>query len=249
MSGSARAGDGADSRSRPRHVAIIMDGNGRWARERGLPRVAGHRKGVEAVRRTIEAAGELGIETLTLFSFSSENWRRPAEEVETLMGLLRRYLKSELAEMHSRGVRFRVIGEREDLPADIVSLIDEAERMTEDNSGLTLVLALNYGGRQDIARAARNIAESVHRGLLRPEAVDDELFASYLTTVGLDDPDLMIRTSGEKRISNFLLWQMAYSEFVFVDRYWPDFGKEDLAAAVDEFARRDRRFGSIASGR
>jgi undecaprenyl diphosphate synthase len=226
-----------------------MDGNGRWARERGLPRVAGHRKGVEAVRRTIEAAGELGIETLTLFSFSSENWRRPAEEVETLMGLLRRYLKSELAEMHSRGVRFRVIGEREDLPADIVSLIDEAERMTEDNSGLTLVLALNYGGRQDIARAARNIAESVHRGLLRPEAVDDELFASYLTTVGLDDPDLMIRTSGEKRISNFLLWQMAYSEFVFVDRYWPDFGKEDLAAAVDEFARRDRRFGSIASGR
>lgn len=240
---------GSEPEARPRHVAIIMDGNGRWARARGLPRVAGHRKGVEAVRRTIKAAGEAGVEVLTLFSFSSENWRRPRAEVDELMGLLRRYLKSEIADLHGRNIRFRMIGERERLAPDILALIDEAERMTEANDALTLVLALNYGGRQDIARAARNIAESVHRGLLRPEAVDDELFSSYLSTVGLPDPDLLIRTSGEKRISNFLLWQCAYAEMVFVDKFWPDFDADDLGAAIEEFAGRERRFGSTASGR
>lgn len=240
---------GSEPEARPRHVAIIMDGNGRWARARGLPRVAGHRKGVEAVRRTIKAAGEAGVEVLTLFSFSSENWRRPRAEVDELMGLLRRYLKSEIADLHGRNIRFRMIGERERLAPDILTLIDEAERMTEANDALTLVLALNYGGRQDIARAARNIAESVHRGLLRPEAVDDELFSSYLSTVGLPDPDLLIRTSGEKRISNFLLWQCAYAEMVFVDKFWPDFDADDLGAAIEEFAGRERRFGSTASGR
>ena len=240
---------GSEPEARPRHVAIIMDGNGRWARARGLPRVAGHRKGVEAVRRTIKAAGDAGVEVLTLFSFSSENWRRPRAEVDELMGLLRRYLKSEIADLHGRNIRFRMIGERERLAPDILTLIDEAERMTEANDALTLVLALNYGGRQDIARAARNIAESVHRGLLRPEAVDDELFSSYLSTVGLPDPDLLIRTSGEKRISNFLLWQCAYAEMVFVDKFWPDFDADDLGAAIEEFAGRERRFGSTASGR
>ena len=240
---------GSEPEARPRHVAIIMDGNGRWARARGLPRVAGHRKGVEAVRRTIKAAGDAGVEVLTLFSFSSENWRRPRAKVDELMGLLRRYLKSEIADLHGRNIRFRMIGERERLAPDILTLIDEAERMTEANDALTLVLALNYGGRQDITRAARNIAESVHRGLLRPEAVDDELFSSYLSTVGLPDPDLLIRTSGEKRISNFLLWQCAYAEMVFVDKFWPDFDADDLGAAIEEFAGRERRFGSTASGR
>jgi len=239
----------AGAAPRPRHVAIIMDGNGRWARARGLPRVAGHRQGVEAVRRTIKAAGETGVEVLTLFSFSSENWRRPRGEVDELMGLLRRYLKSEIADLHGRNIRFRTIGERDGLAPDILTLIDEAERMTAANDAMTLVLALNYGGRQDIARAARNIAESVHRGLLRPEAVDDELFSSYLLTAGLPDPDLLIRTSGEQRISNFLLWQCAYAEMVFVDKFWPDFDADDLAAAIDEFAGRERRFGSTASGR
>ncbi|MBP5855458.1 isoprenyl transferase [Marivibrio halodurans] len=249
MSDSASAEGGRTAPSGPRHVAIIMDGNGRWARRRGLPRAAGHRKGVEAVRAAIEGAADAGIEVLTLYSFSAENWRRPADEIETLMGLLRRYLQAELADMHARGIRFRAIGERDRLPADIVKLIDEAEQTTEENDKLTLVLALNYGGRQDIARAARNIAESVARGLLSPEAVDDDLFSSYLLTAGLPDPDLLIRTSGEQRISNFLLWQMAYTEFIFIDKYWPDFTKEDFAEAVDAFTVRDRRYGSIKSGR
>lgn len=248
MSGEEILNDGAE-RAAPRHVAIIMDGNGRWARDRGLPRVAGHRQGVEAVRRTVRAAGDLGVEILTLFSFSSENWRRPAAEVEELMRLLRRYLRSELADLHGRNVRFRMIGDREGLAPDIVALLDDAERMTEANEGTTLVLALNYGGRQDIARAARNIAESVRRGLIRPEAVDANLFENYLWTAGLPDPDLLIRTSGEQRISNFLLWQCAYSEMVFADKYWPDFDADDLARALAEYAQRDRRFGSVAGGR
>lgn len=249
MSDSASAEGGRTASSGPRHVAIIMDGNGRWARRRGLPRAAGHRKGVEAVRAAIEGAADAGVEVLTLYSFSAENWRRPADEVETLMGLLRRYLQAELADMHARGIRFRAIGERDRLPTDIVKLIEEAEQTTEENDKLTLVLALNYGGRQDIARAARNIAESVARGLLSPEAVDDDLFSSYLLTAGLPDPDMLIRTSGEQRISNFLLWQMAYTEFIFIDKFWPDFTKEDFAEAVDAFTGRDRRYGSIKSGR
>ena len=230
----------------PRHVAVIMDGNGRWAKRRGMPRVAGHRQGVSSVRNVLEAAGDAGVEVLTLFSFSSENWRRPAVEVEELMGLLRRYLKSEIAELHASNVRFTVIGDRDELAPDIIQLIEEAERTTSSNTGLTLVLALNYGGRGEIANAVRRIAKSVELGLLKPEAVEETLFESYLWTVGLPDPDLVIRTSGEKRISNFLLWQCAYAEFVFVDKLWPDFGKDDFHAAIDEYRNRERRFGASA---
>lgn len=238
-----------NSGATPRHVAIIMDGNGRWAKSRGMPRVAGHRKGVDAVRQTIEAAGELGIKYLTLFSFSSENWRRSTEEVGDLMGLLRRYLKSEIADLHSKNVRFRVIGERERLDQDIVRLIEDAELTTERNTGLTLVLALSYGGRSEIARAAHKMARAVELGLLRATAVDEDHFAAYLDTAGIPDPDLLIRTSGEQRISNFLLWQCAYTEFVFTDKLWPDFGREDLAKAVEDFTKRDRRFGATADKR
>ena len=231
----------------PTHVAIIMDGNGRWAKSRGLPRVAGHRKGAEAVRNAVEAASELGIGYLTLYSFSSENWNRSVGEVSDLMGLLRRYLKSEIAELHSKGVRFRVIGDRSRLAEDIRRLIEDAELMTGDNDGLTLVLALSYGGRQEIAAAARNIAKSAALGLIKPEAIDEEVFAAHLDTAGMPDPDLLIRTSGEQRISNFLLWQMAYTEMVFVDKYWPDFGRDDLRQAIEEFSKRDRRYGARAN--
>ncbi len=242
-------GPESEKERNPKHVAIIMDGNGRWAKGRGLPRVEGHRRGVNAVRQTIEGAGELGIEYLTLFSFSSENWRRPLAEVTELMGLLRRYLKSEIADLHAKNVRFRVIGDRARLDKDIVRLIEEAERMTEENSGLTLVLALSYGGRQDIATAAQNIAKSVALGLIKPDAIDEEFFSAHLETAGIPDPDLLIRTSGEYRISNFLLWQCAYSEYVFSDVYWPDFTKEDLVAAIETFSQRERRYGAtVAKG-
>lgn len=231
----------------PKHVAIIMDGNGRWAKQRGMPRVAGHRQGAEAVRRAVEAAGDLGVSYLTLFSFSSENWRRPDAEVRDLMGLLRRYLKSEIAELHAKNVRFRVIGERKRLDPDIQALVEDAERTTTGNDRLTLTLALSYGGRAEIADAARRIAQSAKLGLLDPEAVDESLFESYLWSVGLPDPDLLIRTSGEQRISNFLLWQCAYSEFYYTNVYWPDFDQAVFGEAVDEFRRRDRRFGATAS--
>lgn len=231
----------------PRHVAIIMDGNGRWAKQRGLPRVAGHRKGAEAVRMAVEAAAELGVGYLTLFSFSSENWSRPESEIRDLMGLLRRYLKSEIAELHGKNIRFRVIGERRRLASDIQALVEEAERTTEANNGLTLTLALSYGGRAEIADAVRRIAQSVKLGLLEPEAVDEKLVESYLWSVGLPDPDLLIRTSGEQRISNFLLWQCAYSEFFFTEKYWPDFDRALFDRAIEEYRRRDRRFGATES--
>ncbi len=230
----------------PRHVAIIMDGNGRWANARGLPRTLGHRQGAEAVRRTVAGALEMGIPFLTLFGFSSENWRRPMTEVEDLMGLLRRYLQSEIAEFHKNGIRLRVIGERGRLPGDIVRLIDDAERRTADNQALDLVMAISYGGRQEIAAAARRLAEAVAAGELAPEDIDEESFAAGLLTAGIPDPDLLIRTSGEQRLSNFLLWQAAYSELVFVDKLWPDFDKSDLEAAVNEFRRRERRYGAAA---
>lgn len=233
----------------PRHVAIIMDGNGRWAKARGLPRTAGHRQGAEAVRRTITGAIELGIQYLTLFGFSAENWKRPLTEVEDLMGLLRRYLQAELAELHKQGIRLRVIGERHRLSDDIVRLIDEAERRTADHRRLDLTVAISYGGRQDIARAARELAAAARAGEIEPSAIDEAAFAGRLATVGLPDPDLVVRTSGEQRISNFLLWETAYSEFVFVDRLWPDFGKQDLIDAIREFGRRDRRYGAaVGSG-
>ncbi len=228
----------------PVHVAIIMDGNGRWAKARGLPRVAGHRSGAEAVRRVIRCAGKIGVRYLTLYSFSSENWKRPADEVGDLMGLLRRYLRSEIAELAANGVRLRVIGDRTHLSPDIVDLIENCERQTAGNQRLDLILALSYGGRAEITNAARHIAEEVAAGKLRPEDVDEAVVSARLETADIPDPDLLIRTSGEQRISNFLLWQLAYSEFVFVDQYWPDFSEEDFLAAVDEFNRRERRYGA-----
>lgn len=233
----------------PVHLAVIMDGNGRWARARGLPRIEGHRNGVNAVRRTIEGAAEIGIRYLTLFSFSSENWRRPEEEVGELMNLLRRYLKSEIADLHAKGIRFRVIGDRSRLSQDIVRLVDDAEATTAENTGMTLVLALSYGARHDIAEAARKLATSVSLGLIRADAIDETVFAAHLGTAGIPDPDLLIRTSGESRISNFLLWECAYTEFVFLEKYWPDFGKEDLQHAVNEYGRRERRYGATAGTR
>ena len=233
----------------PAHVAIIMDGNGRWAKARGLPRTEGHRRGADAVRRTVEAAIELGVAYLTLYGFSSENWKRPATEVDDLMGLLRRYLQSEIAEMHNERIRLRVIGERQRLPEDIARLITEAEARTEECDRLNLTVALSYGGRQDIVAAARHLAKAAVSGRLGPDEIDEPAFSEALSTRAIPDPDLVIRTSGEKRISNFLLWQSAYSEFVFTDRLWPDFGKEDLADAIREFQRRDRRYGAaVGSG-
>ena len=231
----------------PHHIAIIMDGNGRWARARGLPRGAGHRQGAEAVKRTVRGALELGVRQLTLFSFSSENWRRPAEEVADLMGLLRRYLQSEIAELHTNGIRVRVIGDLQRLPDDIRALIDEAERQTLANDKLIVTMAISYGGRNEIVSAARRLASDVAEGRLDPSEIDDTAFGQALYTAGTPDPDLLIRTSGEQRISNFLLWQTAYSEFVFTDTLWPDFGEDDLAAAIQEYQRRDRRYGAAVS--
>ena len=230
------------------HVAIIMDGNGRWARARGLPRTMGHRQGVESARKVIKAAAEAGITHLTLFGFSSENWKRPRGEVQYLMGLLRSYLQRNLEELHEADVRLSVIGERDALPADIVGLIAEAEGLTRDNASLYLTIALNYGGRADIVAAARRLAARVEAGMLAPEEIDEATFGGHLSTAGVPDPDLMIRTSGEQRISNFLLWQLAYAEMMFVEKYWPDFAGEDLVAALAEFRRRDRRFGAVMAG-
>ena len=229
----------------PRHVAIIMDGNGRWAATRGLPRGEGHRRGVEALRRTVRAAGDLGIAFLTIFSFSAENWSRPAAEIRELMALLRRFIRNDLADLHRKGVRVRVIGERESLDAEIRRLLDEAEELTTDNSKLVLVVAFNYGARQEIARAARRIAAAVAAGDLAVGAVTADNLASYLDAPDLPDPDLIIRTSGEQRLSNFLLWQAAYSELVFVPTYWPDFDRAALEGAIAEYHRRERRFGGL----
>jgi len=229
------------------HVAIIMDGNGRWAAERGLPRVEGHRQGVESVRRTVEAAMELGINHLTLFSFSSENWSRPRQEIHDLFGLLRRFIRRDLAELHKNGVKIRVIGARAGLDDDILRMLDDAVELTKDNSALSLTIAFNYGSRDEIARATRKVAEDAKKGLIDPSDVTPERFATYLDTAGLPDPDLLIRTSGELRLSNFLLWQLAYAEFVFVDVYWPDFSKELFEAAIAEYQRRNRRFGGTSA--
>jgi undecaprenyl diphosphate synthase len=229
----------------PRHVAIIMDGNGRWAAARGLPRSEGHRRGVEALRRTVRAAGDIGIGILTIFSFSAENWTRPAAEIRDLMGLLRRFIRNDLAELHRNGVHVRVIGEREDLDPEIRRLLEEAEELTQNNDKLTLVVAFNYGARQEIARAARRLAAEVAAGRLQPEAVTAEALGACLDAAELPDPDLIIRTSGEQRLSNFLLWQAAYSELVFVPTYWPDFDRAALESAIAEYRRRERRFGGL----
>jgi undecaprenyl diphosphate synthase len=229
----------------PRHVAIIMDGNGRWAAERGLPRGEGHRRGVEALRRAVRAVGEAGIKILTIYSFSSENWSRPVTEIRDLMGLLRRFIRNDLAELHKNGVRVRIIGERDDLDPDIRRLLEEAEELTRNNEGLLLVVAFNYGARQEIARAARRVAALVAVGTLRPADITAEVIGQHLDAPDLPDPDLIIRTSGEQRLSNFLLWQAAYSELVFVPIYWPDFDRITLETAIAEFRRRDRRFGGL----
>ena len=229
----------------PRHVAIIMDGNGRWAAARGLPRSEGHRRGVEALRKTVRAAGELGISFLTIFSFSSENWSRPASEIRDLMGLLRRFIRNDLAELHQNRVRVRVIGERDDLDPEIRRLLEEAEQLTRDNDRLNLIVAFNYGARQEIARAAARIAVMVKDGTLDPSAITADLIGQNLDAPDLPDPDLIIRTSGEQRLSNFLLWQIAYSELVFVPTYWPDFDRAALESAIAEYHRRERRFGGL----
>jgi undecaprenyl diphosphate synthase len=231
----------------PHHVAIIMDGNGRWAAQRGLPRGEGHRRGVEAVRNTVRVATELGIGILTIFSFSSENWSRPRSEILDLMALLRRFIRNDLADLHRSNVRVRVIGEREGLEPDIARLLEEAESLTRANTGLVLVVAFNYGARHEIARAARRLAEEVAAGRLRAEAITEDLLASRLDTSDLPDPDLVIRTSGEQRLSNFLLWQAAYSELVFVPVFWPDFDRAALEGAIAEYRTRERRFGGLAA--
>jgi undecaprenyl diphosphate synthase len=228
----------------PSHVAIIMDGNGRWAEARGLPRIAGHREGAAAVKLTIESAIKYGVRYLTLFSFSSENWKRPLDEVNGLMGLLRRYLRSEIAELHKNGVRLRVIGERLDLASDIVNLIEDCERQTVNNTTLDLVIALSYGSRKELTNAFKIIAKKSISGDITVDEIDEITISKHLESRDIPDPDLLIRTSGEKRISNFLLWQLAYAELIFVDCLWPDFSEEEFENAISEFSRRERRFGT-----
>ncbi len=239
--------EGPDQTGAPAHVAIIMDGNGRWAAARGLPRAEGHRRGVEALRRVVRAARDLGIRYLTIFSFSSENWSRPASEIGDLFGLLRRFIRNDLATLHRDGVRVRVIGEREGLEPDIVALLDEAEDLTRGNVRLDLTVAFNYGSRQEIAKAARRLAREVAEGRRDPSTIDVAAIDRYLDTADIPEPDLIIRTSGEQRLSNFLMWQAAYSELVFVPILWPDFDKAALEEAIAEYAKRERRFGGLAA--
>jgi undecaprenyl diphosphate synthase len=231
----------------PQHVAIIMDGNGRWARARGRPRTFGHRAGVEALRRTVEAAGDLGIRYLTVFGFSTENWTRPPDEVSALIDLLRLYVRMDLDRLEREGVCVRIIGAREGLEPDLLQIIERAETRTASNAQLFLTIAFNYGGQGEISRAAKRIAMEVAAGRLDPAAIDENVFAAHLDTAGIPDPDLVIRTSGEQRLSNFLLWQAAYAELVFVDALWPDFGRVDLETALAEFRRRERRFGAVSA--
>jgi undecaprenyl diphosphate synthase len=232
----------------PAHIAIIMDGNGRWAKARGLPRAAGHERGVEALRRTVEAAGQIGVRYLTVYSFSTENWRRPAAEVNALFGLLKTFIKKDLGRLKKEGVKINVIGRREGLPDDIAELVEKAERETASNSDFVLNIAFNYGGREEIARAARAMSVDVARGVVQPEDVSEDVLASYLDTADMPDPDLLVRTSGEYRLSNFLLWQVAYSELVFFDVLWPDFDRTWLEKAVAIYSDRERRFGAVSTG-
>ena len=229
----------------PTHIAIIMDGNGRWAKARGLARVAGHRKGADAVRTVVRACGEIGIDYLTLFAFSSENWSRPADEVSDLMGLLRLYLRRELADLHANDVRLRVMGDRARLDKDIVDLIEDAEAKTADNAGLNLIIALNYGARDEIVHAARMLAAKAVAGRIAVAEIDEAAVADALYMGDVPDPDLIIRTSGEQRLSNFMLWQAAYAELIFVPTPWPSFSREDLEQVIDEYRGRERRFGGL----
>ena len=229
-----------------RHVAIIMDGNGRWASRRGLPRSVGHRMGVEALRRTVRAAIELAIPHLTIYTFSSENWSRPRAEVDELMRMMKRFVRRDLVDLHRNGVRIRVIGDRINIDPELLGLIEEAEALTQANKRLELIVAFNYGSRAEIAKAARRLAEKVASGALDPAAITTDALAAELDTSGIPDPDLLIRTSGEVRLSNFLLWQAAYAELVFLDACWPDFGRELLEQAIAEYRSRDRRYGGLS---
>ena len=236
-----------ESNGIPVHVAIIMDGNGRWAKAKGLPRAAGHAQGAEAVRLTVKAASDLGIQYLTLYGFSLENWKRPAKEIAELMGLLRLYLRKEISELHREGVRIRFIGDRSMLAADIISLIEMSEHKTRANTKLDLVIALSYGSRQEITAAVRQLVEDVAVGEISVDAIDENALEGRLYTADMPDPDLIVRTSGEQRISNFLLWQSAYAEFVFTDVLWPDFSREKLEDSIEEFSRRERRYGATTA--
>jgi undecaprenyl diphosphate synthase len=231
----------------PLHVAIVMDGNGRWAKQRGLPRTMGHRAGVEALKRTVSAAPRLGIGWLTVFGFSTENWSRPAAEVAELMALPKRYFETDIARLEREGVRVRVIGRREGLSGELVRLIDDAQARTDHNRKFHLNIAFNYGGQADITDAARRFAQDVAAGRKRPEELDEAMFGSLLATAGAPPPDVIVRPSGEQRLSNFLLWEAAYAELVFQDVLWPDYGEEHLRAALSEFAKRDRRYGAIVA--
>jgi len=231
----------------PRHLAIIMDGNGRWARQRGLPRIEGHRAGARAVDEAVSFCRYLGIGALTLYSFSKENWKRPEDEVGALMGILKSYIARELGRMLREDIRFNVIGVLADLPAFAREAVEEAMERTRHARGMTLTLALSYGSRDEIVRAARSLAADAASGRMAPEAVTEESFAARLDTAGLADPDLLIRTSGELRVSNFLLWQLAYTEFYFTPKLWPDIGADDIAEAISAFQNRERRFGGTAA--
>jgi undecaprenyl diphosphate synthase len=231
----------------PLHVAIIMDGNGRWAKKRGLPRTFGHREGVKALKRVVESAPDHGVGILTVFGFSTENWRRPVAEVSELMNLLKSYVESDLDRLHREGVRVRILGRRTGLKPDILEIIERAERRTAHNSRFLLQVAFNYGGQSDLVDAARKFAEAVERGEARAADLDEAMFGSYLSTTGAPAPDLIVRTSGERRLSNFLLWECAYAELVFQDIYWPDYGPEHLESAIAEYAARERRYGGAAS--
>ena len=244
----APAGHGA-SPGLPSHVALIMDGNGRWAAARGLPRIEGHRRGLEALRGAVRTAIEFKLAYLTVYSFSAENWSRPFEEIQDLMGLLKRFIRKDLIDLHKVGVRVKVIGHRANLQPDIRGLLEEAEAMTRLNQGVTLVVAFNYGGRQEIAAAVRELAQKVAEGSLKGSDIDERMLSQHLDTSDIPDPDLIIRTSGEQRLSNFLLWQAAYSEFVFLPVLWPDFDRAAFAAALAEYAARDRRFGGVSAPR
>jgi len=232
----------------PEHIAIIMDGNGRWAKARGLPRAAGHERGVEALRRTVEAAQEIGLKNLTVYSFSTENWRRPVAEVNALFGLLKAYVNRDLNRLASEGVRVRILGTREGLPHDVQELVDRAESKTADNRAFNLCIAFNYGGREELVRATQKFARAVQNGEVQTSDLNEESFATYLDSDGIPDPDIMIRTSGEYRLSNFLIWQAAYAELIFMDVLWPDFSKTQLLEAIEIYRARERRFGGLASG-
>jgi len=228
-----------------RHVAIIMDGNGRWAQQRNRPRAFGHSRGVEAVREAVRAAGKYGVKYLTLFGFSTENWSRPSDEVDALFELMKRFVDADLEKLHREGVNIRIAGRREGLSDDLLAIIDRAEARTADNDKCFLTIAFNYGGRDEIVRAARRLAQDISDGTINPDNVDEKVFSNYLDTAGMPDPDIVIRTSGEHRTSNFLIWQAAYAELIFLDVLWPDFSTEHFKAALDQYASRQRRFGGV----